>query len=161
MNGMQRILISVAVALMAVGAHAQTKAEDHKSTAELLADLTDLTDGNTKARAAVRAAAETGNVDVLAEGLKSANDDIRIESLSQLKKFSPWQQRSALLPALQDDKLWAERTGGEVYTVQVIYFRDVVTVLKKFGLNVAWQDLYLPTARKQIAHDLLALKLSR
>ena len=161
MTDMLRMLISVAVALMAVGAPAQTKAEDHKSTAELLADLSDLTDGNRKARAAVHAAAETGNIDVLAAALKSADYDIRAESLSQLKKVSPWQQRSALLPALQDDKLWVERTGGEAYTVQVIYFRDVVAVLKTFGLNVTWQDLYLPTARKQVVHDLLALKLSR
>jgi hypothetical protein len=148
------------MALIAVGAHAQRKAEDHKSTAELLADLTDLDGGNTKARAAVHAAAEAGNIDVLATGLKSANYDIRAESLSQLKKFSPRQQRSALLPALQDDKIWVEQNGGEAYTIQVLFFRDVVAVLKTFGLNVAWQDLYLASARKQIAHDLQALKLS-
>jgi hypothetical protein len=161
MNGMRQILISIAVALIGASAHAQSKAEDHKSSAELLSDLADLSGGNSKARAAVRVAAETGNVDVLAEALKSADYDIRAESLSQVKKLSPRTQRTALLPALQDDKIWAEQTGGELYTIQVLFFRDVVAELKTFGLNVVWQDLYLASARKQIAHDLVALKLPR
>lgn len=150
--------------LVAAGAQAQTQtlvaSLSQKSTKELLADLTDLDKGNDKAKAAVRAAGETRNLEVLAAGLKSSNYDVRGETLDQLRKFSPREKRAALLPALRDDTIWSERNGGEAHTVQVLFFKDIVAMLKTLGLDVAWQDFYSADGRKKIVKNLLALNLS-
>jgi len=157
---MRRAIITTlsALCLLATveGQTQRERARESKRSAELMADLADLSTGNAKARAAIRVAAEKKYPDVVALGLKSSNYDVRVDSIGALKTFPPEQQRSALLSALRDDGLWVEQHGGDALGGQIVYFEAVVERLKSFGVTVQWQALYSRNARAQIIQRLLA-----